>query len=356
MKRKDKSSNKIIAVDLFCGVGGLTYGLQKAGIDVRLGVDIDPLCQYPYTENNRAVFLEKSVDKVTPEDINEYFGNAPVRLLAGCAPCQTFSSYYKKAKSKDRGWFLLDEFSRLVQETTPELVTMENVPGLAEYNIFNDFVNTLENMGYQICFGVVNCEDYGLAQNRKRLVLLASQLGPIKLLSPKSYGSKRRTVKDVIGKLRPITAGNKDPKDSLHQSASLSPLNIKRIRASMPGGTWRDWPDTLVANCHRKETGKTYSSVYGRMSWDEPSPTITTQFYGFGNGRFGHPAQNRAISLREGAMLQGFPKSYKFVPNNDPINKRTLGRLIGNAVPVKLGEVIGKSILQHVNDYNSLLR
>jgi DNA (cytosine-5)-methyltransferase 1 len=178
--------------------------------------------------------------------------------------------------------------------------------------------------------------------------LLASKLGEIKLLSPKDYRCKRKTVKDVIGKLPPLEAGSFDSKDALHQSSTLSATNYKRILVSKPGGTWRDWPEYLIADCHKKKSGKTYPSVYGRMCWDEPSPTITTQFFGFGNGRFGHPEQNRALSLREGAMLQSFPKNYKFTPPGDPINKKLLGRLIGNAVPVKLGEVIGKSILKHV--------
>jgi DNA (cytosine-5)-methyltransferase 1 len=134
----------------------------------------------------------------------------------------------------------------------------------------------------------------------------------------------------------------------LHQSCELSELNLKRIRASKPGGTWRDWDTELVAACHRRATGKTYPGVYGRMVWDEPAPTMTTQYFAFGSGRFGHPSQARGISLREGAILQSFPRGYKFVKRGQPIFRKTVGRLIGNAVPVKLGEAIGKSILSHV--------
>jgi len=139
--------------------------------------------------------------------------------------------------------------------------------------------------------------------------------------------------------------------DRLHQSAGLDPINLKRIKASVPGGTWRDWPKDLVAECHKKRSGKTYPSVYGRMVWDAPSPTITTQFYGFGNGRFGHPEQNRAISLREGAVLQSFPKSYKFVAPGTPISFTSVGRLIGNSVPVKLGKAIGQSFVDHARQH-----
>ena len=122
---------------------------------------------------------------------------------------------------------------------------------------------------------------------------------------------------------------------------------MKRIKASLPDGSWKDWPDELVAKCHKKNSGKSYPSVYGRMSWDKPAPTITTQFYGFGNGRFGHPEQDRALSLREGALLQGFPVSYEFAPPNSTIPKRVIGRMIGNAVPVMLGRVIARSLVLH---------
>ncbi|MEK7357168.1 MAG: DNA cytosine methyltransferase, partial [Bdellovibrionota bacterium] len=124
-----------------------------------------------------------------------------------------------------------------------------------------------------------------------------------------------------------------------------------RIQHSKPGGSWRDWPDELIAKCHRKKKGRTYPSVYGRMKWDAPSPTITTQFYGFGNGRFGHPEQNRAISLREGSILQTFPRDYVFVKPGDEYRFKVIGRLIGNAVPVRLGEVIGNTIKLHLSQH-----
>jgi len=157
-------------------------------------------------------------------------------------------------------------------------------------------------------------------------------------------------VRDAISHLPPIGAGEVCESDRMHQSSMLSPINLQRIRSSKPGGTWRDWQSGIVANCHKKSTGRTYPSVYGRMGWDKPAPTITTQFYGFGNGRFGHPEQNRAISLREGAILQSFPDDYAFARDDEPILKKSIGRLIGNAVPVKLGEAIGKSILYHIMD------
>jgi DNA (cytosine-5)-methyltransferase 1 len=189
--------------------------------------------------------------------------------------------------------------------------------------------------------------DYGLPQSRKRLVVLASKLGPIDL-EKSDAGQPVRTVHDEIGSLPPLQAGSVDPQDRLHRSSMVSELNLKRLRASKPGGTWRDWDPQLVAKCHQAESGKTYSGVYGRMRWDEPSPTMTTLFYGFGNGRFGHPEQDRALSLREGAMLQSFPRDYDFVEPGKPINMRTVGRMIGNAVPVTLGRVIARSVRRHL--------
>ena len=339
---------KVYAVDLFCGAGGLTHGLMKAGVDVRLGVDIDPACEYPYTANNNAKFLLKSVEALESHELQSHYRKNGIKLLAGCAPCQTFSTYNQKATETDKRWWLLLQFSRLVDELSPDLVTMENVPRLVEQNVFGEFVENLETRGYSVAYEVVNCADYGVPQQRNRLVLLASKLGPIKLQSPAEFGKRPITVKEAIGNLPPLKAGTSHPKDSLHQSSALSEVNMRRIRASKPGGSWRDWPKELVAACHKKKSGKTYRSVYGRMVWEGPAPTVTTQFFGFGNGRFGHPEQDRAISLREGAIIQSFPPDYEFLAPGKQVCQKSIGRLIGNAVPVTIGEVIGTSLLSHV--------
>lgn len=341
----------IRAVDLFCGAGGLTHGLQSAGIDVRLGVDVDPACAYPFAANNRARFLRKSVQELSPDELLEEWRDAGYSLLAGCAPCQPFSLYSQgKDARADGRWNLLAQFERLVLRAKPTLVTMENVPRLAEQSVFHDFVAALKAAGYHVSFQAVKSAEYGVPQQRERLVLLASSLGPISLIPP-THARKPRTVRQAIAKLPPLGAGEEHPEDPLHQAAGLSAINLRRIRASKPGGTWRDWQAGLVAKCHRKQTGKTYPSVYGRMTWDDSAPTMTTQFFGFGNGRFGHPEQDRAISLREGAIIQSFPRRYRFVKEGEPVHFKTLGRLIGNAVPVKLGEAIGRSLIAHVRTH-----
>ncbi len=340
---------KIAAVDLFCGVGGLTHGLEKSGIAVNLGIDIDPSCAHPIATNTNARFLRADIVNLDSNLISQAFADAEVSLLAGCAPCQPFSTYSQSSKRPDRkskgreDWRLVERFGELVSQSLPDLVTMENVPPLLAHRSFAKLLEHLS--GYEVDYRVVDCQSIGLPQTRKRLVLVASKFGPIKI---PEFDLKRNTVRRAIGALPKIEAGEASKQDRLHRASSLSATNLARIRASKAGGTWRDWPKRLRANCHRKPSGATYPSVYGRMSWDAPSPTITTQCFGFGNGRFGHPEQDRAISLREAAMLQGFPKSYSFVPDSEAVSFTKLGRLIGNAVPVTLGQIIGELLVKHV--------
>jgi DNA (cytosine-5)-methyltransferase 1 len=347
MSGTTSSSSAISAVDLFCGVGGLTHGLMKGGITVGVGVDVDPACKFPFEENNSASFLQKDIKELSAGEVYPYFTSNSFSLLAGCAPCQPFSTYSRGKRSQKRGqdWQLLREFGRLVREVQPDLVTMENVAQLAGHEIFEEFVAVLD--GYYKSWSVIECSMLGVPQSRKRLVLLASKLGSIGLDLPASPDAAP-TVRDIISDLPPIEAGESDPGDPLHTASSLSPLNKERIMASKPGGTWRDWDLPLRAKCHTLGSGASYPSVYGRMEWDKVAPTITTQCFGYGNGRFGHPEQNRAISLREAAMLQTFPRNYRFIADGEKVLFSRLGRLIGNAVPVRLGEVIAEALRRHV--------
>jgi DNA (cytosine-5)-methyltransferase 1 len=246
----------------------------------------------------------------------------------------------------------LNAFADLIDHIQPDVVSMENVTRLRTFEkgrIFDGFVDRLEKAGYVVSSFDAYCPDYGIPQQRTRLVLFASKLGRIELIKPTRKPDRYKTVQDAIGKLEPINAGEPSNTDPMHWAPDLSPLNKQRIQASKPGGTWRDWQDkSLIAECHRKKSGETFPSVYGRMEWGEPSPTITTQFFGFGNGRFGHPQQDRAISLREGALLQSFPATYKFVRQGEQPTFENHGRHIGNAVPVQLGKIIARSIKRHL--------
>ena len=338
----------ISCVDLFCGAGGLTHGFVLEGLPVVAGIDLDPACRYPYERNNKSKFFERDISKFGGDELTALFGGADLTVLAGCAPCQPFSNYAQRYESdgKDGKWGLLYHFARLAEEAAPDVITMENVPTVARHTVFQDFVQRLKDLGYEVWCDVVDSSQYGVPQSRRRMVLLASKHGPIKLVAPTD--STVKTVRDVIGRLRPLYAGEVAPRDRLHATATLSAKNMQRIRVSKPGGTWRDWPEHLVADCHKADTGRTYPAVYGRMEWDKPSPTMTTQCYAFGSGRFGHPTQDRAISLREAALLQSFPRDYDFLPKGAEINFTALGRLIGNAVPVELGRAIARSISGHL--------
>lgn len=337
----------IVAVDLFCGAGGLTHGLERAGVEVRAGIDIDADAHYAYEANNKARFIEADVGKVKPSTVSEALDGAEWSCIVGCAPCQPFSTYRQgHAHDHDDRWGLLAAFGKLVSKVRPDLVSMENVPSLRRHSIFSRFVKTLESNGYTVWYDVVQSADYGVPQQRQRLILLASRHGDIELIAPTHR--KYKTVRQAIGSLPRITAGSSHERDPMHKSSKLSKLNLQRIKASSPGGTWRDWPEELVADCHKRGHGTKYPAVYGRMEWDKPAPTITTECFGFGSGRFGHPEQDRGMSLREAALLQSFPPSYKFFPADQAVGMKAAGKLIGNAVPVRLGWTIGKSLLAHI--------
>ena len=343
---------KINAIDLFCGIGGLTYGVQKAGINVVAGFDFEASCQFAYEKNNNAIFVHRDIKELKDDELSSYFPeDTDIKVMIGCAPCQPFSAYshrYKNSESKKEKMDLLDYFGKQMKLVKPDIVSMENVPQLVKEPIFERFLETLVNEGYYFEYKIAFAPAYGVPQNRKRLLLLASKFGEIhfeKELTQDDYP----TVRDAISELPKIEAGEVDPSDFLHRSRKLSNLNLERIKSSKPGGTWRDWDESLLPNCYRKKTGATFGSVYGRLEWDKPSSTITTQFPGYGNGRFGHPEQDRALSLREGAILQSFPINYQFVENWGKVSSQKIAMQIGNAVPPKLGEAIGISILKHLN-------
>jgi DNA (cytosine-5)-methyltransferase 1 len=351
------SDSPVCAVDLFCGAGGLTYGLRKAGIDVVAGIDLDEQVAHAYQHNNPgAEFYGWDVDRKQCRSIEKLFTRGKLRLLAGCAPCQPFSKLTQAVKDH-QAWDLLDNFGRFIEGILPELVTMENVPELAGRGreVFDRFLATLEKFEYKVDWQIVECPKYGVPQSRRRLVLLASRLG--KIAVPQGsypYPSQWKSVKATIGRLPKLEAGEEAADDRLHAAAVLSRLNLRRIRATPhDGGNWGSWPKHLVLACHRKQSGQTYHSIYGRMWWDRPAPTMTTLCTGIGNGRFGHPDQDRSITLREASLFQSFPKNYEFWPADQKVNRKAVGRMIGNAVPPKLAETLGEAIMSHVRAFGS---
>lgn len=341
-------------IDLFCGAGGLTYGLRDAGLPVVLGVDVDPDARFPYESNNPgSAFLQRDVWSLGSDEIAHFYPEGCLRILAGCAPCEPFSSYTQGTEvSARKDWALLDRFADFASALHPTVLTMENVTNLQNHEVYRRFEECLIRLGYHVSHFEVDCSRYGVPQKRTRLVFLASKLGEMELVRT-THGAKRmRTVWHAIGGMSRLRAGTVSRRDPLHRAAGLRKRNLERIRASKPGGSWLDWNEDLRTPCHRADSGRTYTPVYGRMSWDRPAPTITANCFNYGSGRFGHPSANRAISLREAALLQSFPKGYRFVEPGGEIHYRSVGRLIGNAVPVRLGRVIGRSILRHLADFD----
>lgn len=353
---KKKLSRDAKVVDLFCGVGGLTHGFIKEKFDVIAGIDFDKTCAYAYEKNNKSTFIHADLTSYPPGKIKKLFPKGSLKILVGCAPCQAFSTYTQGSK-KNNKWKLLYSFGKIIEAVKPDIISMENVPNLLNYKkgkVFRDFIGVLDKQKYSIEYQIVDAKNYGVPQRRKRLILIASRVGRISILPETHSDNNPVTVRKAIGKLPRIAHGQTHRNDPMHRARLLSPLNERRMRATPPGGSWKSWTDpSLILDCHKKDTGKSYGSVYGRMKWNDVSPTLTTQCTGYGNGRFGHPVQNRAISLREAAILQSFPRKYKFIDPSIEFNSSTIEQHIGNAVPVRLGAVIARSIKKHLDRYRS---
>ena len=339
------------AVDFFCGGGGMTRGLIDAGINVVFGLDYNPACQATYENNNHIPYLNRDISQVTGTQLQaEYpiLNDTDELLLVGCAPCQPFSSQ-RHSNVEHVAVNLLDEFGRLVSEILPAHVLVENVPGIEKRGeaVFNRFLNILQENNYAYVYGVLNAKNYGVPQNRKRLILIASRLF-VPMLPTATHGEGLHayvTVHDAIHHYPHLEAGATNENFANHRAAALSPLNMRRIEATpQDGGGRTAWPPELQLSCHTNgHVGHT--DVYGRMAWDQVSPTLTSKCFSLSNGRFGHPEQNRAISLREAASLQSFPDDYTFEGSLQEIGKQ-----IGNAVPVLLAHRIGEQILvSHTN-------
>lgn len=341
----------MIAVDFFCGGGGMTRGLLNAGINVQFGLDSNPACQDTFEHNNEIPYLCRDILEVTAEELTREF---PVLLenddllLVGCAPCQPFSKQ-RQGRGEHAATNLLDEFGRFVRALAPTCVLVENVPGIQNrgHEVFGRFLNLLNEMHYHVVFGVVNAKDYGVPQNRRRLVLIAAQdFIPDEPEATHGEGLLPYvTVRDAINGYPAIEAGGSSDLFYNHRASALSELNLRRIIATPHDGGGRlDWPPELILACHNNGHNG-HTDVYGRMSWDDVSPTLTSKCFSLSNGRFGHPEQNRAISLREAAALQSFDDNYQFFGSLQEI-----GRQIGNAVPVLLAQRLGEYINnQHEN-------
>jgi len=343
------------ALDFFCGAGGLTRGLLDAGIQVLAGIDADANCRETYVRNNpHATFLHYDISSLDKSTLRQQLGSLDANelLIAGCAPCQPFSKQRKLKQVNERNKVrresdakLLGELARIIEAIKPAHVLVENVPGLRKipgFSTYRRFIRMLRSNGYVFDEAVLDAKHFAVPQTRRRFVLLASRTRQVTL--PKAThgpGLKPyKTVRESISHLPPIAAGSRSPIIPNHVAACLSELNIRRIAGTpVDGGDRRSWSKSLVLDCH-KDNYEGHSDVYGRMFWNRPAPTLTSKCNSLSNGRYGHPEQNRAISLREAASLQTFPDSYIFHGLDQQI-----ARQIGNAVPVAFARALGSALL-----------
>ena len=334
------SDGKPTAVDLFCGCGGLTVGLKRAGFRVLGAVDVDPLSVKTYKANHRDVTLwEKDIRELDPQELLDALGlkKGGLDLLAGCPPCQGFSTMRTLNGAlmvDDPRNDLLLEFERFVEALRPRAVMMENVPGLADDKRFEAFLRKLKKLGYLGAHRVLNAAEYGVPQRRRRLIYLAG-MGMEIPFAEKS--GRIKTVEDAIGGL-PKAGQSGDPVHDMPENRTPKVLEVIRL-IPKDGGSRRDLPEKFQLECHKRCNG--FKDVYGRMAWKEVAPTITGGCFNPSKGRFLHPEEDRAITMREAALLQGFPRRYKF-PTTD--NKSAVALMIGNALPPPFIAAHGRSI------------
>lgn len=356
-KKEKQQPTKLKAVDFFCGAGGVSCGFKRIGIKVLGGIDIDPKFKKTFEENNKAKFYDEDVSYLKPEKLQKMFPisqNEDNLIFVGCSPCQYYSNLKSDKTKSQKGRLLLDDFKEFVLYYKPGFVFIENVPGLGTKagSPLHSFKKALRKVGYTFDQNVLNAKYFGVPQNRRRFVLVASRLSnEIKLPRQNQSKVKLLTVADAIGdydKFPIINNGTEDKTDFMHWVAKLSPLNLERVQnTSKNGGTRKAWENNekLQLNCYKKHDG--HYDVYGRMFWNKPSPTLTTRFIYTSTGRYSHPEQDRGLSIREGATLQTFPLDYKFYSST----KGAIATMIGNAVPPKLAEAIGQSLIEHWNKW-----
>lgn len=347
MKDRDKQlKTNLKAIEFFSSIGGVSMGFKQAGIEVLGGIDIDKSCQETYEKNIEAKFLHADVSNLEKKEVGKFFNirrRQRNMIFVGCSPCQFYSNIKTDKTKSCSTRLLLEDFQEFVEFYMPGYVFIENVPGLDTKpgSPLGKFKQYLNENGYVFDDGVINAKYYGVPQNRRRYVLLATRIEK-KINLPKGDKTNIKTVRDSIGDkkvFKRVEAGYKDESNFMHSVARLSKLNLERIKnTAHDGGDRRAWKNNrkLQVDCYKDHEG--HYDVYGRMYWDKPSPTITTRFVSYSNGRYGHPEQDRAISLREGATLQSFPDDYVFYSDNQGV----IAKMIGNAVPPELAKKIGQ--------------
>ncbi len=347
-------TSPIRVADFFCGCGGTSVGLREAGMEIEFGLDNDPQASETYRANfPSASFIERDIQNVELDEIAAAVGkdSSDPLLVSACAPCQPYSTFVGTRRADTRRALLL-RLLPVIEALRPTFVFVENVPGLkmahANASTFARFCKALRGLGFHVTSSVVDCQAYGVPQRRRRLVILASLLAPL-AVPQETHGKgpemqPLRTVWQAIGHLPPLAAGESHPEVPNHLSSAVTEINLRRLRATPPGGGRRDWPEDLRLACHQNHSG--HCDVYGRMHADAPAPVLTTKCTSISNGRFGHPYEDRPISVREAACLQTFPESFSF---NGGIKSAT--RQVGNAVPVLLARRMGEAFVQQLSTH-----
>ena len=356
MVSDSKSNTNLKAVDFFCGGGGMSFGMLQAGIEILAGIDNEESCRETYEANiGKNKFIKADVFDLKETELQKKIGlrrRDKSLILIGCSPCQFWSIINTDKTKSQKSKNLLVEFRRFVEYFKPGYVIVENVPGVLrkkKESGLEDFINWLEENKYYVHFNVHNVNDFGVPQTRNRFTLVANRVTKNKVF-PEPIKGEKPNVKDFIGRdngFEDIEAGHIDTSSFIHTSSYLSELNLKRIKkVPKDGGNRLSFADDneLQLNCF-KGKDKSFEDTFGRMWWNKPAPTITTKFNSISNGRFGHPENDRGISLREGAVLQSFPKNYVFHGSS----LGAIARLIGNAVPPIYAEKIGAAIKENHN-------
>ena len=330
-------------IDLFSGIGGLTEGLKKAGFKVKCGIELDKQAVDTYKLNHRKTkIINRDIRAVSVSEVKDSTGESTIHLLAGCPPCQGFSSLRRLNASRtvrDERNELLLEFLRMVKGLKPLTIMMENVPGIENYYLFKKLISELKKLKYNIDYRIVNLKDYGVPQRRRRMVLVGSRLGEIKVASETN---EKVTVRDAIYKLKIVD-------DPLHNVKEERSERVKKMISLIPkdGGSRKDLPKEYELECH-KSNKVGFNDIYGRLRWDDYSTTITGGCLSPSKGRFLHPTKNRAITPREAALLQSFRIDYKFAAD---LRKDKLAAFIGNALPPNFSYIQSKNIKQHLKEH-----
>ncbi len=334
------------SIDIFSGMGGQTEGMHRAGFNTKIAIENDKYAIITFTHNHKNTnLLPCNIRDISSDEILTKLKGEPIHLLAGCPPCQGFSSIRRlnrKKNIRDNRNSLILEYLRLVKDLNPFALMMENVPGLQNYYLFKDMIKELKSLKYDLQVGIVDVSDYGVPQRRKRLIIIGSRIGPIEIAKPLKV---KKTVKEAIGYL-PNVADTEDPLHRIFQRNSVRIMNrIKSVPKN--GGSLKDAGQEHQYKCHVKSSVG-FKDVFGRMNWEDVAPTITGGCLNPSKGRFLHPEEDRCITAREAALLQTFPDDY-IIPINIPKDKIAL--LIGNALPPQFSYLQSKNIKKHLDRY-----